>query len=492
VLRRLDVSPAAGRHNLGDPHERDYNPRQSLRRQLEGRWTSRRARHLPGIRGLAAYGDLSVHRIGRVFLARYSRVTGMNDVLPDDQRYWRHVLLRAQHVAQLFGYSRLDVPIMEVTPLFVRGVGEGTDIVEKEMYSFEDNDGTSVSLRPEFTAGIMRAYIENGMHVLPTPLKVWTTGPLFRHERPQAGRYRQHSQFDIEVIGERDPAVDLEVINVAWHLFTDLGFAGLRLHLNSTGCPACKPAYIRHLVAYFTPLADRLPDVDRMRLRKNPLRILDSKEGATQPLLETAPHIVEHLCSECRDHFSRLCGYLDALGRSYQVNYRIVRGLDYYTKTVFEIKADGLGAQDTICGGGRYDGLIEELGGPPTPGIGFGSGIERIVMAMQQIALPVPPEPAPRVMVCYLGEQAKLSAVRLVDDLRRADIGAWLAFGDRSLKAQLKSANRVDALYAVILGEEEIKANLASVRDMAAGQQEQVSLDSVMEWLTTRLTEVTG
>jgi histidyl-tRNA synthetase len=423
------------------------------------------------------------HSAWRVFLARYSRITGMNDVLFEEQRYWQHVLQRAQRAADLYGYHRVDVPIMEVTSLFVRGVGEGTDIVEKEMYSFEDRDGISVSLRPEFTAGIMRAYIENGLHVLPMPLKVWTTGPIFRHEKPQAGRYRQHSQFDIEVIGEQDPAVDTEVINVAWHLFTDLGFTGLRLHINSTGCPTCKPEYVKELVAFFTPLAGRLPEVDRMRLRRNPLRILDSKEEATQPLLEAAPHIGEHLCPECADHFARLRNYLGVLGRPYQVNYRIVRGLDYYTKTVFEIKAGGLGSQDTICGGGRYDRLIEELGGPPTPGIGFGSGIERIVLAMQQIGLPVPAAPTPRVMVCYLGEEAKLTAVRMVEDMRRAGIGASLAFGDRSLKSQLKSANRAEAPYAVILGEAEIKAGMAAVRDMALSQQEQVSLDRVLDWL---------
>ena len=423
-------------------------------------------------------------------MVRYSRITGMNDVLFDDQHCWRHVLQRVQWISDLYGYRRIDVPIMEVTSLFVRGVGEGTDIVEKEMYAFEDRDGTSVSLRPEFTAGIMRAYIENGLHVLPTPLKVWTTGPIFRHEKPQAGRYRQHSQFDIEVIGDQDPAVDVEVINVAWHLFTDLGFSGLRLQVNSTGCPAYKPAYVNQLVAHFAPLADRLPEVDRMRLRKNPLRILDSKEHATQPLLEAAPHIVEHLCLECGAHFTRLRSYLDALGRPYQINFRIVRGLDYYTKTVFEIKADGLGAQDTVCGGGRYDGLIEQLGGPPTPGIGFGSGIERIVMAMQQIGLPAPPEPAPRVMVCYLGEEAKVAAVRLVENLRRAGIGALLAFGDRSLKAQLKSANRAEAWYAIILGDAEIKAGRAVVRNMARSEQEQVSLDRLIEWMNARLAEL--
>jgi histidyl-tRNA synthetase len=416
-------------------------------------------------------------------LARYTRITGMNDVLFEEQRYWRHILDRVRRVTDLYGYRRLDVPIMEVTSLFARGVGEGTDIVEKEMYSFEDRDGAQISLRPEFTAGIMRAYIENGLHVLPSPLKVWTTGPIFRHEKPQAGRYRQHSQFDIEVIGEQDPAVDMEVINVAWHLFGDLGFTGLRLEVNSTGCPACKPAYVQKLVEYFTPLIDQLPEVDRMRLRKNPLRILDSKEEATQPFLEAAPHIVDYLCADCAGHFARLRAYLDELGRPYRVNYRIVRGLDYYTKTVFEIKAAGLGSQDTICGGGRYDGLIEELGGRPTPGIGFGSGIERIALAMQQIGMPVPEEPAPGVMVAYLGETAKLAALRLVEELRAAGVGALLAFGDRSLKAQLKSADKAGVAYAVILGEEELKAGRALVREMAGSQQTEVPLEAVVGWL---------
>jgi len=411
----------------------------------------------------------------------------MNDVLFEEQRYWRYILDRVRHVTDLYGYRRIDVPIMEVTSLFVRGVGEGTDIVEKEMYSFEDRDGTHVSLRPEFTAGIMRAYIENGLHVLPSPVKVWTTGPLFRHEKPQAGRYRQHSQFDIEVIGEQDPAVDVEVINVAWHLFRDLGFRGLRLHINSTGCPACKPAYVQKLVAYFTPLSGDLPEVDQMRLRKNPLRILDSKEEATQPLLETAPHIVDHLCPECADHFARLRAYLDELERPYQVNYRIVRGLDYYTKTVFEIKADGLGAQDTICGGGRYDGLIEELGGRPTPGIGFGAGIERIALAMQQLGLPVPEEPRPEVMVAYLGESAKRTALKLTEDLRDAEVGALLAFGDRSLKSQLKSADRAGVAYTVILGEEELRVGRAAVRQMDNSQQVEVPLNEVVGWLQERV-----
>ena len=420
-------------------------------------------------------------------MTKYQSVKGMRDVLFEEQRYWRFILAKIQETVDLFGYQRIDTPVLEQATLFVRGVGEGTDIVEKEMYIFEDQDGTDLALRPEFTAGIMRAYVEHGLHTLPTPLKVWTTGPLFRHEKHQKGRYRQHTQFDIEVIGEQDPAVDTEVINVAWHLFTNLGFRELRLYINSTGCPVCKPAYIEQLVAYFTQFVDKLPPDDKMRLRKNPLRILDSKEDATQPLLENAPRITDYLCEECAEHFSKLKIYLEAIDRSYEVDYRIVRGLDYYTKTVFEIKAAGLGSQDTICGGGRYDGLIEELGGRPTPGIGFGSGIERYVLAMQHLGIELPPEPLPQVTVSYLGETAKLAALQLANTLHSAGIGTILTPGDRSLKAQLKSANRAEVTFALILGEDEVKAKQATVRDMSSSDQHLIGFDDLVAWLKERL-----
>lgn len=420
-------------------------------------------------------------------MSKYQRVTGMRDVLFDDQPYWRFILSKIQETADLFGYRRIDTPLLEQASLFVRGVGEGTDIVEKEMYIFDDRDGEQLALRPEFTAGIMRAFVENGLHTLPAPLRLWTVGPLFRHERPQAGRYRQHSQFDIEVIGEQDPAVDVEVINVAWHLFTNLGFFGLRLYINSTGCPNCKPQYVQKLVEYFSQFAAQLPPDDQMRLQKNPLRILDSKEAATQSLLENAPRITEHLCAECDDHFARLKRYLDALERPYVVDHKIVRGLDYYTKTVFEIKADGLGSQDTICGGGRYDGLVEEVGGRPTPGIGFGSGIERYVIALRHLGIKPPAEPLPKVTVSYLGEAAKVAALKLVVELHRAGIGAQLTPGDRSLKAQLKAANRAEAAYAVILGEDEIKAGQATVRALSDSQQTTVALAQLPAWLAERL-----
>jgi histidyl-tRNA synthetase len=422
-----------------------------------------------------------------LILSNYKRVTGMRDVLFDEQSYWRYILTKIQETVDLFGYQRIDIPLLEQANLFIRGVGQGTDIVEKEMYLFDDRDGERLALRPEFTAGIMRAYVENGLHTLPTPLRVWTTGPLFRHERPQAGRYRQHSQFDIEVLGEQDPAVDVEVISLAWHLFTNLGFHGLRLYINSTGCPKCKPAYIQTLVDYFTKFEAKLPPDDQVRLLKNPLRILDSKEKTTQPLLEDAPHITSHLCSECDEHFDKLTSYLKAIDRPYTVDYRIVRGLDYYTKTVFEIKADGLGSQDTICGGGRYDGLVEELGGRPTPGIGFGSGIERYVIALRHLGIEPPPEPTPKITISYLGPVAKPVALKTTELLHTANIGAVLTPGDRSFKAQLKVANRINATFAIIFGDNEVETGQATVRDMQTGQQLQVNQSDLLTWLQQRL-----
>ena len=314
----------------------------------------------------------------------YQAPRGTQDILPADRPYWRYVTEQMQQVASLFGFQQIDTPIFEETALFVRGVGQGTDIVDKEMYSFEDKGGAEITLRPEFTAGIMRAYIEHGMHVLPQPVKLYSIGPIFRYERPQAGRYRQHHQFNVESVGEQDPAVDLEIMSLAWTLLSRLGFKGLNFQINSTGCPQCRPAYRQALIDYFKPHEARLNETDRRRLSINPLRLLDSKEEAAQPLLSDAPHSVDYLCEDCATHFNTLRSYLDALGMPHTVNFRLVRGLDYYTKTVFEIWAEGIGAQAAVCGGGRYDGLIEELGGPPTPGIGFGMGIERVILSLKE------------------------------------------------------------------------------------------------------------
>ncbi len=420
-------------------------------------------------------------------MPRYQRPTGTLDTLPEDQHYWYHVRARARHLAEQTGFERIDVPIFEATELFARGVGEGTDIVDKEMYSFADKGGHELTLRPEFTAGVVRAYIENGMHVRPQPVKLYTFGPIFRYERPQAGRYRQHTQFNVEILGEQDPAVDLEVMLLAWDLYADLGFRNLAFQLNSTGCPRCKPGYVAVLKDYYAGHRDEICQDCRRRLERSPLRVLDCKADQCQPVIAGAPHILDHLCEECAEHFAALREYLDLLDRRYTINHRLVRGLDYYTKTVFEVWAAGIGAQAAVCGGGRYDGLSELLGGPPTPGVGFGSGLERIILVMKQLGVEVPPLSGPSVFLAHLGPQAKREALQLCDMLRREDVGVWIAFGKRGLRSQLREAGKRSVRYAVILGEDELTTGTATVRDMQAREQVSVELTGLVEWLKARV-----
>jgi histidyl-tRNA synthetase len=328
--------------------------------------------------------------------------------------------------------------------------------------------------------------------VLPPPVKLYTVGPIFRQERPQAGRYRQHTQWNVEVIGELDPAVDFEVMSIAWQLYENIGFQGLAFQVNSIGCPKCRPAHTRALIEYFAAYESRLDEIDRRRLQVNPLRLLDSKETATQPLLDAAPHSIDYLCAECREHFDTLLAYLDTSGLAYTVNPRLVRGFDYYTKTVFEVWAEGIGAQAAVCGGGRYDGLVELLGGPPTPGIGFGSGIERLILTLKAQGVVPPPVARPEVQVSYVGQgyagrQAKQAAVILTRDLRRLGIGALLPFGDRSLKSQLKAGDRAGVRFVIILGEGELAGDFATVRDLAEGTQQPMARADLAPWLQTRL-----
>jgi histidyl-tRNA synthetase len=422
----------------------------------------------------------------------YQALRGVNDILPVDRPYWRYVTEQMYAVAALFGYQQIDTPILEKANLFTRAVGTGTDIVDKEMYTFEDKDGEQVTLRPEFTAGVMRAYIEHGMQVLPQPVKLYSIGPIFRHEAPQAGRYRQHHQFNVEAVGELDPALDVELMSVAWTLLSRLGYRGLNFQLNSIGCPRCRPAYRAALVEYFGAHEEELNEVDRRRLRINPLRLLDSKETGAQTLLNGAPHSTDYLCDECAQHFQTLCGYLAGLEMPYSINPRLVRGMDYYTKTVFEVWAEGIGAQAAVCGGGRYDGLIEELGGSPTPGIGFGMGIERVILSLKAQSILPPPLPAPQVQVSPLGDAARVAGMKLVRELRAARIGALLAFGKRSLKSQLRSANKAQVTFALILGDQELADRTVVVRDLAAGQQTTVAATEVIPWLAERLKREVG
>ncbi|MFQ6013875.1 MAG: histidine--tRNA ligase [Anaerolineae bacterium] len=421
----------------------------------------------------------------------YTAPRGTQDILPDDQPYWRFLKERLHRLAAIYGYQQLDTPIFEETSLFERGVGEGTDIVDKQMYSFEDKGGSEITLRPEWTASVVRAYLEHGMHVLPQPVRLYSIGPVFRYERPQAGRYRQHTQFNIEAIGEQDPAVDLELMSVAWHLYDDLGFTGLSFQLNSTGCPRCRSDYLKVLIAYYNQHVGEICQDCRRRLERNPLRLLDCKQDNCQPIIAAAPQIGEYLCAECDEHFAALRRYLDLLDRPYTINHRLVRGIDYYTKTVFEVWSEGIGAQNALCGGGRYDGLAEVLGGPSTPGIGFAAGLERIIMTMKEQNIEPPPLDSPVVFVAYRGKEAKEMAVQLLTQLRAAGLGATCAFGERSLKAQLRQADKKGAVFTLILGEQEVQTGQVTVRSMARGEQELVERGKLVEWLTSHLSHPT-
>jgi len=417
----------------------------------------------------------------------YQRPTGTLDILPENQASWDLVRGRTRQLAELYGFERIDVPMFETTEVFARSIGAGTDTVDKEMYTFTDKGGHSITLRPEFTAGVMRAFIENGMHVRPRPVKLYSTGATFRYERPQAGRYRQFAQFNAEIVGEPGPAADVEIMLLVWDLYAGLGFRDLAFQLNSTGCPRCKPGYLDDLTAYYAGHAGTYCNDCGRRLERSPLRVLDCKAAGCQPIIAKAPHIIDHLCDECAQHLAELREYLDMMGREYVINHGLVRGLDYYTKTVFEVWAAGIGAQAAVCGGGRYDGLIELLGGPPTPGVGVAVGLERIILVMNDLGVPVPARPAPEVFLAHLGPVAGQRALQLADQLRGQGVGAWLSFGQRGLRSQLREAGKRSAHYVVILGDDELARGVGSVKDMREGTQAEVSLDDLAEWLQARL-----
>jgi histidyl-tRNA synthetase len=406
----------------------------------------------------------------------YQSARGTSDILPAEQPYWRYVEQVAVNTSLLYGYQRIDTPIFEDTSLFRRGTGEYTDIVQKEMYTFDDRGGNSLTLKPEGTPPVCRAYIQHGLHNLPQPVKLYYLSPIFRYDRPQAGRYRQHYQFGCEAIGEADPALDAEVIDMAWRFYKSLGLVNLSLQINSIGCKACRPGYLTVLKEYYVKHAGELCADCQARLERNPLRLLDCKQTSCQKAAGAAPKNSGYLCPQCDEHFKKLQKYLGLLGIPFQLNHRLVRGLDYYTRTVFEIQPEAEGGQSTLGGGGRYDDLIEELGGKPTPAIGFATGIERIISNIKKQSVNVPAPPGPRVLIAYLGDAARDESLKLAASLRQAGISAVTTAGGKSLKAQLRQANSLDARYTVILGEDEVKAGTATLRDMAGARQETVPL----------------
>ncbi len=401
----------------------------------------------------------------------YQAPRGTSDILPKEQAYWHYIEQKGANICQLYGYERIDAPTFEDTGLFTRSVGEETDIVVKEMYSFEDRGGKKITLRAEGTAPVCRAYLEHGLHNLPQPVKLYYMSPIFRYERPQAGRYREHHQFGYEAIGDGDPTLDAEVIDMAWQFFLSLNLQHLSLNLNSIGCKQCRPKYLTALKDYYANHTHDLCSDCKTRLERSPLRLLDCKKPLCQQLANSAPRSVDYLCPQCEEHFTRLKRYLGLLNLPFKENHCLVRGLDYYTKTVFEIQPEEEGAQSALGGGGRYDDLLKELGGSPTPAIGFAAGIERIVLNLKNQAVPIPPLPRPQVFIAYASDETRDEVLKLAATLRQAGIGVVEAIGSKSLKAQLRQANSLGVRHTVIIGEQEVKTDTVILRDMATAQQ---------------------
>ncbi|MDA8236167.1 MAG: histidine--tRNA ligase [Clostridia bacterium] len=408
---------------------------------------------------------------------------GTNDFLPGEVEKWQYLEKVIREICSQYGYGEIRTPIFEHTELFHRGVGDTTDIVEKEMYTFEDRGERSLTLRPEGTASTVRAFIQHKVYAQPQPTKLFYIGPMFRYDRPQAGRYRQFHQFGIEVFGSNDPAVDAEVIVMALDFYDRLGLTDLEVHINSVGCPKCRLDHRKTLQEHLRPKMAELCSLCQSRFERNPMRVLDCKNPKCQELTVEAPTTTKCLCPECLEHFEAVKKYLDSIGIKYVVNERLVRGLDYYTNTAFEIVARDIGAQSSIGGGGRYNGLIEQCGGQPTPGIGWAMGLERILLTMEKQGCKFPEAPPFDVFVATIGDVAKDAAFQLLAKLRKAGLAAEKDYLGRSLKAQMKYADKFKAGFTVIIGEDELNRGVVMVRNMAGGSQEEVALDKVLEYL---------
>jgi histidyl-tRNA synthetase len=424
--------------------------------------------------------------------AKYQVPRGTYDLLPDEVAVRRRILDETRSLAEGAGFGQIETPVFEDSELFVRTVGEATDIVRKEMYTFADRSGRSLTLRPEGTAPVCRAYIEHGMHKLPQPVKLWYSGPMFRYESPQAGRFRQHSQVGVETIGSDDPAIDAELIDLLGHLYARLGLSGVRLHLTSIGDAESRSEYARELRDFL--LKSNVFDADqRARIELNPLRAFDWDEPEVRELTETAPKMLDRLSQTDREHFDEVRSLLDGAGIDYLIDPRLVRGLDYYTRTVFEFRADVLGAQSGIGGGGRYDRLIEQIGGEPTPAAGWASGLERIAQALsasgaRDASAETSSVPGGlHVLFAVTEPRARERVFRAVSELREEGLGATLDLGDRSLKSQMKQAARLRVPLVVIVGPEEWSRDAAVVRDMNARDQEEVPLAQLRRELSQRV-----
>ncbi len=436
--------------------------------------------------------------------------TGMHDILPEDWKYFQKIYNVCEDLANFYEFDKIETPILENTELFSRGIGLATDIVEKQMFSFRTRGGDYLTLRPEGTAPVVRAYIEHGMHNLPQPVKLWYFGPYFRAEKPQLGRYRQFWQFGFEVLGESDAVIDVQIIQIFYNILKELKFKNLIIELNSIGCFQCRPYFRKLLVSYFRPRESFLCADCRRRLLDNPLRILDCKEEKCQMIFSQAPQMLDYLCEECHKHFKKVLEFFDELSLPYNLNPYLVRGLDYYTKTVFEISSssDSVGRAPAVSrepnngeennieearkigalvGGGRYDNLAKLLGGKPVPACGASAGIERIVILMKEKGFKIPLPPKPKVFVAQLGELAKRKCLTLLEGFREAGISVSESLGRDSLKAQLNRANKIGAKYALILGQKEALEGTIVIKDMETGKQEMVKLEKVVEEMKKRL-----
>ncbi len=413
---------------------------------------------------------------------KINKPKGTADIYGEDVCYWQYVEERLSEVAKLYGYGEIRTPMFEDTKLFNRGIGEGTDIVNKEMYTFEDKGGRSITLRPEGTAGVVRSYIENNMFVLGKYHRFYYKGPMFRYEKPQAGRMRQFHQFGAEFFGDPTPYADLEIIKLAMDMIKSLKIdeERLSLHINSIGCKKCRPKYIDELKNYFKSHYDELSNDMKSKYDRNPLRLLDTKDEKFSELVQNAPKISDHLCTECKEHFETLKSLLKSNNIDFTVDPKLVRGLDYYNRTAFEILYRGLGAQNAVLGGGRYDGLVEILGGKSTPAIGFAMGLERIILTLKDLNIPIPCK-KPYIYFASLGEKAFLHANTIVDKLRENNVMSMMGNPTQSLKSHLKNANRIGVKYVLILGEEELKDKVIIIRNMQTGEQEKKRIEIIYD-----------
>ncbi len=411
-------------------------------------------------------------------------IRGTHDILPGEVEKWQYVERLARQLCDRFGYVEVRTPVIEREELFAKGTGETTDIVQKEMYSFTDKGGDRITLRPEATPSMVRAFVEHNLENALPSAKIFAMGPMFRYERPQKGRYRQFHQFDVEAFGIEDPAVDAEVIDLAWSLVSGLGIPQAELVINSVGCPACRPRFQDALLAAVKDDLPKLCGDCQRRATTNPLRIYDCKIPADQPIIDALPHSVDYLCEPCATHFTAVKGYIDAAGIPWRQSHRLVRGLDYYTRTTFEILGQTLGAQNALLGGGRYDGLVKTLGGADRTGIGFAAGLERLVLALPETA---PIAATPRAFIVAIGEDGRAAAWTLLRSLRQAGLAAQMEFDARSVRAQMKRADRLAARVTLIVGGDELARGEITLRDMATGDQHAIAHDAIVETVRTYL-----